>query len=48
MRAYELHGLRFAVTGWEEAAAALHGRLERLTAGSPGEPDLVFEIGVGL
>lgn len=47
MRAYELHGLRLAVTGWEEAAAALHGRLERLAAGSPGEPDLVFEIGVG-
>jgi hypothetical protein len=47
LRAYELHGLRLAVTGWEEAVAALHGRLERLASGAAGEPDLVFEIAVG-
>lgn len=47
MNSYDLHGLRLAVTGWEEAAAALHGRLERLASGTAGEPDLVFEIGVG-
>lgn len=47
MRAYDLHGLRLAVTGWEEAAAALHGRLERLASAAAGEPDLVFDIGVG-
>ena len=44
---YDLHGLRLAVTGWEEAAAALHGRLEGLPSAAAGEPDLVFEIGVG-
>jgi hypothetical protein len=44
---YDLHGLRLRVTGWEEAAAALHGRLERLTSATAGEPDLIFEIGVG-
>jgi hypothetical protein len=44
---YDLHGLRLAVTGWDEAAAALHGRLEALPAGTDGEPDLVFEIGFG-
>jgi hypothetical protein len=44
---YDLHGLRLAVTGWEEAAAALHGRLERLACAGGGEPDLVVEIGVG-
>lgn len=50
MRSYDLHGLRLAVTGWEEAASALHGRLERLTAdpSAPSRhPDLVFEIAVG-
>ncbi|HKH43925.1 MAG TPA: hypothetical protein VKM72_04600 [Thermoanaerobaculia bacterium] len=47
MRSYDLHGLRLAVTGWEEAAAALHGRLESLASEAAGEPDLVFEIGVG-
>ena len=48
MRSYDLHGLRLAVTGWEEAAVALHGRLEPLASGAEvGEPDLVFEIGVG-
>lgn len=44
---YDLHGLRLAVTGWEEAAAALHGRLERLPPATAGTPDLVFEIGTG-
>jgi hypothetical protein len=44
---YDLHGVRLAVTGWEEAAAALHGRLEALPVGTDGEPDLVFEIGWG-
>jgi len=48
MRSYDLHGLRLAVTGWEEAAAALHCRLEPLASrAAVGEPDLVFEIGVG-
>lgn len=47
MNSYNLHGLRLAVTGWEEAAAALHGRLERLAEETVGEPDLLFEIGVG-
>lgn len=47
MRLYDLHGLRLAVTGWEEAAAALHGRLERLAPATAGEPNLVFEICVG-
>jgi hypothetical protein len=47
LREYEIHGLRLAVTGWEEAAAALHGRLERLASIPAGEPDLLFEIGVG-
>jgi hypothetical protein len=47
MNSYNLHGLRLAVTGWEEAAAALHGRLERLAEETAGEPDLLFEIGVG-
>jgi hypothetical protein len=47
MRSYDLHGLRLAVTGWEEAAAALHGRLEGLPSAAAGEPDLLFEIAVG-
>jgi hypothetical protein len=48
VRAYDLHGLRLGVTGWEEAAAALHGRLERLAAPpKAGEPDLVFDFSIG-
>jgi len=50
MKSYDLHGLHLAVTGWEEAAAALHGRLEGLAVpphSAAGEPDLLFEIAVG-
>ena len=45
-RAYNLHGLRLTVAGWNQAVEALHGRLARLPQDSVDEssPDLAFEI----
>ncbi|HEX7181174.1 MAG TPA: hypothetical protein VF756_04985 [Thermoanaerobaculia bacterium] len=46
MRAYALHGLHLAVSGWQDAVEALHGRLAGLPHGPLDNlvPDLTFEI----
>jgi hypothetical protein len=44
---YHLYGHGLVLTGWPEAVAALHGRLERLAVPAPAAADLLFEIEVG-